>query len=232
MPSPPAAPLPDNLRARYHAWHGGQFQAHKAKYARLAQAQHPQGMVISCCDSRVNAMSLFAGQDGDFFIHRNIANLVPPYAMAADHHGTAAAIEYAVKALNVAYILVLGHAGCGGIAAGFAQHKRAATGETGTADTARAAAGKNDMPFISTWLSLLTPAFARLPSEAQQQGDANALTQLEKISVAVSLANLASYPFIEEAMTEGQLKLCGLWHDIGSGQLFVYDSQTAEFHPA
>jgi hypothetical protein len=51
-----------------------------AWYRRLAEGgQHPRAMVISCCDSRVHVTSIFGADEGEFFIHRNIANLVPPY---------------------------------------------------------------------------------------------------------------------------------------------------------
>ena len=75
--------------------------------------QHPRAMIISCCDSRVNAMSLFGGKDGDFFIHRNIANLIPPFNPDGDHHGTSAAIEFAVTVIKVSHLIILGHSGCG-----------------------------------------------------------------------------------------------------------------------
>ena len=40
-------------------------------------------MVISCCDSRVHVTSIFGADQGEFFIHRNIANLVPPFETTA-----------------------------------------------------------------------------------------------------------------------------------------------------
>jgi carbonic anhydrase len=54
---------------------------------------------------------------GDIFVVRNVANLVAPYSQDAGHHGTASALEYSVKVLNVENIIVLGHSNCGGIAA-------------------------------------------------------------------------------------------------------------------
>ena len=35
-------------------------------------------MVIFCCDSRVHVTAIFDADEGEFFIHRNVANLVPP----------------------------------------------------------------------------------------------------------------------------------------------------------
>ena len=72
-------------------------------------------MVIACCDSRVNVNTIFGAQPGDIFLHRNIANLVPPYAPDGDPHGTSAAIEYAVRFLKVSHLIVMGHTDCGGV---------------------------------------------------------------------------------------------------------------------
>ena len=72
-------------------------------------------MIISCCDSRINVTSIFGADQGEFFIHRNIANLVPPYEPDGEPHGTSATIEYAVTALKVAHVIVMGHSSCGGV---------------------------------------------------------------------------------------------------------------------
>ena len=74
-----ARPLPAYLVQRYHGWKATGYAENKAWYRHLAeQGQHPRAMVISCCDSRVHVTSIFGADQGEFFIHRNIANLVPP----------------------------------------------------------------------------------------------------------------------------------------------------------
>ena len=110
-------PLPAYLLQRYHGWKATTFAENEAWYRRLAdEGQRPRAMVISCCDSRVHVTSIFGAEQGEFFIHRNIANLVPPYQPDGAQHGTSAAVEYAVTALKVAHVLVLGHSNCGGVA--------------------------------------------------------------------------------------------------------------------
>ena len=111
-----AKPLPGYLVQRYHGWKATGYAENATWYRRLAaEGQRPRAMVISCCDSRVHVTSIFGADQGEFFIHRNIANLVPPYQPDGDHHGTSAAVEYAVRVLNVAHLIVLGHSNCGGI---------------------------------------------------------------------------------------------------------------------
>ena len=95
-------PLPEELVTRYRAWQEHRDPGELARYAELAdKGQNPKAMIITCCDSRVLVSEIFGNEPGDFFIHRNIANLVPPYEPDGESHGTSAAIEYAVIALKI-----------------------------------------------------------------------------------------------------------------------------------
>ena len=108
--------LPSYLTERYKGWVSSYFSQNKAWFARLAEeGQRPRAMVIQCCDSRVNAVAMFGAEPGDLFVVRNVANLVPPYNPDHQHHGTSAAVEYAVNVLKVAHIVVVGHSNCGGV---------------------------------------------------------------------------------------------------------------------
>ena len=100
-------PLPDFLVSRYRIWKSSSFINSEDHFKNLASlGQNPSSMVISCCDSRVNVNSIFGTEAGEFFIHRNIANLVPPYSTDVENHGTSAAIEYAVKELNIQHLII------------------------------------------------------------------------------------------------------------------------------
>ena len=112
--------LPTYLIDRYRGWRATGYEENKSWYSKIAnQGQNPRSMVISCCDSRIHVTSIFGSDNGEFFIHRNIANLVPPYNADGDHHGTSAAVEYAVKSLKVSNIIILGHSFCGGVSSGY-----------------------------------------------------------------------------------------------------------------
>jgi carbonic anhydrase len=112
--------LPDYLVQRYYGWKATTFANNKSWFHKLAKdGQYPRAMIISCCDSRVHVTSIFGSDAGEFFIHRNIANLVPPFKKDEDYHGTSAAIEYAVKSLKIPHIIVLGHSTCGGVKASY-----------------------------------------------------------------------------------------------------------------
>ncbi len=202
-----AQPLPDYLVTRYQGWKATGYANNKAWYKRLASdGQHPRAMIISCCDSRVHVTSIFGADQGEFFIHRNIANLVPPYKPDGDHHGTSAALEYAVTVLKVAHVIVLGHSNCGGVQ-GFHDMCTGAAPEL-----------KEKSSFVGRWMDLLRPGYEKLggPDKAVDQGD------LERAAVMVSLDNLLTFPFVQKGIEDEVLTLHGLWNDIGEGSLEFY----------
>ena len=203
-----ARPLPEYLAKRFHGWHATTYSQNESWYRRLSdEGQHPRAMVISCCDSRVHVTAIFGADNGEFFIHRNIANLVPPYQPDGQQHGTSAAVEYAVTALKVAHVIVMGHSNCGGV--------------QGCYDMCTGAAPELDKTssLVGRWMDILRPGFERLP-----EGDDTArIAALEKEAILVSLENLMTFPFVKEAVESGRLSLHGLWHQIGEGGLETYD---------
>jgi len=210
-----AKPLPSYLVTRYHGWKATQFNDNKAWYKRLAfEGQHPRAMVISCCDSRVHVTSIFGAETGEFFIHRNVANLVPPYSPDGDHHGTSAAIEYAVTSLKVAHVIVMGHSNCGGVNGCHAM----CTGKAPELEQATS--------FVGRWMDILRPGFERVSHIADE---AEQVSALEREGVVISLENLMTFPFISKAVADEDLTLHGLWNDIATGGLEAYDSSTSKF---
>jgi len=213
-----AKPLPELLMKRYKGWKATEFEDNKAWFSRLAdEGQRPRGMIISCCDSRVHVTSMFGAATGEFFVHRNIANLVPPHNPDGEPHGTSAAVEYAVKFLNVSNLLVIGHSDCGGIGGCLDMCSGAKTEVSETSG------------FIGRWMSILRPGYDRI---CDMEGDRDAkMEALEKQGVIISLENLLTFPFITEALENDTLAIHGLWNDISNGELQYYDPETADFLP-
>jgi len=206
-------PLPEYLVNRYKSWKSGLFLEKQEKHARLAlEGQSPKVMVISCCDSRVHVTSIFGAETGEFFIHRNVANLVPPYADDNAHHGTSAAIEFAVTALKVEHLVVLGHSQCGGV-----RHCH---------DSCHGNLPRIDKSFVDRWMDILRPGYERVK---HIEDEAERIKALEHTSVIIAIENLLDFPFVQEAVTSGQLSLHGLWHCIGDGGLMYYDSVQGQF---
>ncbi|NDR55630.1 carbonic anhydrase [Aliiruegeria sabulilitoris] len=212
-----AAALPPYLATRYNGWRATEYTENKVWYRRLAEdGQNPRIMAIACCDSRVNVNGIFSAETGDIFLHRNIANVVPPYLPDGDPHGTSAALEYAVSVLRVAHVIVIGHSDCGGV--------------KGCHDmcSGHAPALEAKESFVGRWLEILRPGHERV---AHIKEEDKLLRALEKETVVVSLENLWDFPFVREAVEAERLSLHGLWVDIGAGTLEHYLPELGEFTP-
>jgi len=209
-----ARPLPTYLIQRYQGWRATTFTENRVWYRRLAEdGQRPRAMVISCCDSRVHVTSIFGADTGEFFIHRNIANLVPPYAPDGDHHGTSAAVEYAVTTLKVAHLIVMGHSQCGGV--------------RGCHDMCSGHAPELEerTSFVGRWMDILRPGYERVASLPEPER----VRALEQQAVLISLENLMGFPFVRAAVESQEMSLHGLWNDIADGSLTQYDPASGGF---
>jgi len=189
----------DRLLAGYRRFRSEVWPAERARYQALARkGQRPETLVIACSDSRVDPQTVFGAGPGELFVVRNVAGLVPPYRPDAGYHGTSAALEYAVRVLGVAQIVVLGHAQCGGIKAMV----------EGAPEEAR--------DFVEPWMRIAEPVLRSLP---ELVGAGDLLGHCETAVVRLSLAHLATFPWIDAAVAAGRLELGGFRFDISSGVL-------------
>ena len=203
--------LPKDLINKYRDWKESSFAQEKDHFERLAkEGQSPKYMIISCVDSRVDPNAIFKSKAGEMLVHRNIANIVPPYSQLTEHSGTIAAIEFGVTALNIKNIIIIGHSGCGGIKNGYHMcHEN----------------NFDDNSSISNWLKLLRPVYDNISGE----GNDEKVKYMEKESIIVSLENLSKYPFINAEVKSGEIMLYGVWNDIGSGSIETYDFEKKKF---
>ncbi|KAA3459681.1 carbonic anhydrase 2-like [Gossypium australe] len=171
------------------------FDQHPNLFSELAKAQHPRYLVFACSDSRVSPSTIFNFMPGQAFVSRNIANMVPPFDQLR-HTETGAVIEYAIKALKVNNILVIGHSRCGGV------ERLMNLPDDPHSHT---------YDFIDDWVKIGLPAKKKVLDE---NGD---LSCLEKESVNNSLGNLMTYPYVRDAMMSGQLALRGGYYDFVNG---------------
>lgn len=216
IPLPTHSAFPERLTRGYRVFRGGRFVGERSRYETLAKTgQRPEIMMIGCVDSRVSPEVIFDAAPGEILVVRNVANLVPPFEPArGSQHGTSAAIEFGVQALQVRHIVVLGHALCGGIRAFVDEQQPLSPGD-----------------FIGRWMAQIAPAAARLGPRRPDDGD-DYLRQLERAAVELSLSNLLTFPFVRRRAEAGNLALHGAYFGVASGRLLVRDPATGRFEPA
>ena len=184
---------------------------------RTIAKQKPKIMVISCCDSRVNPAIITDSTLGEIFTVSNVANLVPPYKEGeGNHQSTPAAIEFALNGLFVEHIIILGHSGCGGINALMKK------------DTNHAG---DNYSFIQPWMSIAEKARTTVLEKYHNSSFDKQTDACERESLLVSLDNLKSFPWVQQALENEKLGVHA-WHfNIKTGVIEAYSEKKKLFIP-
>jgi carbonic anhydrase len=196
----------------------GYYREHLDLFERLAsEGQSPEILIVACADARVDPGILTQTKPGDIFTVRNVGALVPPAQIPPDqrHHGTSAAIEFAVRGLEVGHVVVLGHALCGGIAA-------LVDGRAGAFA---------DFDYLSTWTSIAQEVRDEVVRELAGQPRDKVLRAVEQATVVNSVRNLMSFPWVAERVAARKLVLHAWWFNLTEGQLHAFNPAMAAFEP-
>ncbi len=202
-----------DLVGGFHHFRANYFLKEKEFFEALAHSQSPKTLVIACCDSRTDPAIVLGCKPGDLFVVRSVAAIVPAPNQAGEYDAVMAAVEYGVKHLNVQNIIVMGHSNCGGIAGLFNPKKI-----------------RNER-YISRWVSLACPVVVKINEENPGEPEPQRVRLCEEASVLLSLENLLSYSWIEEAVQNGALSLHALYYDMHLGSLNVWNPMTEDFEP-
>ena len=202
--------MPDELLQRLRRFREDAFPRYRVQFKVLVEdGQHPKTLFIGCSDSRMVPYMLTGTGPGELFMVRNVGALVPPCCGTPDggHHGTAAAIEFAVLQLDVQRIIVCGHTHCGAIRALYEDLSPEAVN-------------------LGAWLDLARDAV--LPVQSTPE----ALRRTEQRAIALQLERLMEYPMVRRRVDAGVLTLHGWHYVIEDGEVNVFDFQTGAFVPA
>jgi carbonic anhydrase len=208
----------DRLLKGFADFRLGYYREHLDLFEKLAtEGQSPKILIIGCADARVDPGILTQTRPGDIFTVRNIAAMVPPAVIPPDQtqHGTSAAIEYAVRGLEVEHVVVLGHALCGGIAA--------------LVDGSASIVASYD--YVSTWTAVARNVRDVAVHDLEGRPREEIVRAVEQASVVNSVANLMGFPWIGERVREGKLVLHAWWFNLVEGQLYAFNSDTATYEP-
>ncbi|MFY1825294.1 carbonic anhydrase [Myxococcus fulvus] len=187
------------------------FRSKQELYSKLAEAQTPEVLFITCSDSRVLPNEVTGAGPGELFIIRNAGNIVPPYSTA--NNGTAATIEYAVAALKVRHIIVCGHTRCGAMH-GLLKPQLLET-----------------LPQMAQWLRhaestrrIVEASYAHLSGDAL-------LDAAVGENVLVQIENLRSHPTVAEALANHALNLYAWVYQLEDGCVHAYEPSLGQFTP-
>lgn len=161
--------------------------------------QHPETMVVACSDSRVDPALITQCDPGDLFTIRNVANLIPPYNLQENYSSTGAALEYGINFLQVKNLIILGHSQCGGI--------------QGLKDPETI----QSTDFITNWVQTTHITAEKSCDQCSQQ------------SLLQSYQHCLGFPWIQQRIDDGRLKIHLWFFDIASATLSSYCETNKKF---
>jgi carbonic anhydrase len=196
----------DHLKANNRAWAQSKTAADPDFFSRLVRQQAPQYLWIGCADSRVPANEIVGLDPGELFVHRNVANLAPP-----QDANYLSVLQFAVDVLKVKHILVVGHYGCGGVAAAVDGQRRG---------------------LVDHWLHPIREVQQQHRRELEAIADERKrLDRLCELNVVRQVKNVASDVFVQEAWGRGQALCVHGWvYSLTSG--LVTDLEVTVCGPA
>ncbi len=172
----------DHLKANNQAWAARKISTDEGFFRRLEGQQAPKYLWIGCSDSRVPANEIVDLDPGEMFVHRNVANLAPP-----QDANYLSVLQFAVDVIKVKHIIVVGHYGCGGIAAAVDGRRRG---------------------LVDHWLHPIREVFSDNRQALEAISDQRArLNRLCELNVMRQVRNVSSDVFVQDAWTRGQ-ELC------------------------
>jgi carbonic anhydrase len=200
------------IKQGYKKFRQEYFERNSQLYEELKEGQKPKVLVIACSDSRVDPAIILNCKPGDLFVVRNVANLVPPYENDSGHHGTSAALEFAVLGLGIKHIIVLGHSSCGGIQALVADSNKI-----------------KEKNFISRWMEIAKPALEKTIKNYAEQSMEEKVGKCAQFALVNSLNNLFTFPWIKERAEAGELSLYSWFFNIENGVIEEFNNKEQKF---
>ena len=169
----------DDLKANNRAWAARKVAVDPGFFKRLEGQQAPQYLWIGCSDSRVPANEIVDLDPGELFVHRNVANLAPP-----QDANYLSVLQFAVEVLKVKHVMVVGHYGCGGIAAAVDGQRRG---------------------LVDHWLHPIREVHHDHRHELEALGEEkDRLDRLCELNVIRQVRNVASDVFVQDAWARQQ----------------------------
>jgi carbonic anhydrase len=183
----------DDLKAKNSAWAARMVSSDPGFFRRLEGQQAPEYLWIGCSDSRVPANEIVGMDPGELFVHRNVANLAPP-----QDANYLSVLQFAVDVIKVKHVIVVGHYGCGGIAAAVDGQRRG---------------------LVDHWLHPIREVFSDNREALEAITDQrDRLNRLCELNVIRQVRNVASDVFVQDAWARGQdLKVHGWVYSLSNG---------------
>ncbi|MEC5125509.1 carbonic anhydrase [Verrucomicrobiales bacterium BCK34] len=177
-----------------------------ASRTNLVAGQDPFAVILGCSDSRVPLELVFDQGLGDLFVIRVAGNIVAPSQIGS--------IEFAVEQFRTRLIVVLGHSGCGAVAATVDQLKQPE---------------ENRSPNLSSIVNRIRPAVDALGPEAATLDRDALIEKTVRSNVSASIRDLQSgSSIIRDIMENDHLRIVGAEYSLKTGEVDFFENAPDE----
>jgi carbonic anhydrase len=187
-----------------HRFQRGTFAVEKDLFQSLSHGQHPEVLIIACSDSRIETSHVTQMLPGELFVLRHVGNIVPCHGCDAPG-ASEASIEFAVTALGIKDIIVLGHSHCGAMR-GLLHPETLA-----------------HLPAVEAFLSHAQETREKVEAVTVEMTDAQRLELAIKENVLVQIEHAKTHPAVANALAANKVSLHGWVYEIESGSVRYYD---------
>jgi carbonic anhydrase len=168
-----------------------------AQVKATSTGQYPFAAVLACIDSRSSPEIVFDQGIGDLFVARVAGNYAPKDVLGS--------LEFACKVAGAKLIVVMGHTECGAI---------------------KGACDDVQLGNLTAVIQALRPAVEDVTGFSEDRTSKN-----KRFVQAVAEANVRrtvvhirmQSPILREMERDGQIKIVGAMHDVGTGQVKFYN---------
>lgn len=164
-------------------------------FRKLSRQQAPAYFWIGCSDSRVAANQITGLLPGEMFVHRNVANVVPPADL-----NCLSALQFAVDVLRVRHVIVCGHYDCAGVRAVLHGHR---------------------LGLVDNWLQNVEEVRQKHAAQLAELGNgARQIDRLCELNVMEQVANVCNASSVQGVWVRGQpLVVHGWIYSVSDGLL-------------
>jgi len=173
----------------------------KTSFLDLSAGQQPFAAVLGCSDSRVPVEMIFDQGPGQLFVVRVAGNVVGPTQLGS--------LELAVSALGVRLILVMGHTGCGAVAASLATRLGSESGRV-----------THNLEEITGRISMTLDRLG----QSERTSNEPPSEEIERLHAGAVVTELVQQSeLLASAVRSGELLIAGSIYDLKTGQVEFFD---------
>jgi len=214
-------------------------------FHRINENPKPKAIFLTCVDSRMLPTRFTQTNPGDMYIARNVGNIMPhaKHFDPSNPFPEPAFLELGVEVVNIRHVVICGHSDCKamGVLQSLKQDDVNTKLNELTNSPIKATLLKHGLPSLEKYEELKKSNFQKpltvqadgkgFPAYIDVENTFGPVDKLSQIHALIQMENMASYPFMAEAIKNRKTQLHAMWFDFYAGELHYFSKNQKHFVP-